>query len=79
MSTASEFPSYSADVQMDMRVNGSVVSIGQIGPDFVILDDPTPHPPCQAEIRVSIDGDERRWNVYLPDGISPESELTRIL
>jgi hypothetical protein len=60
----------SAEVQMELSVNGHVLSIGQLGPDFIILDDPCEHPPDNAEIMVSIDGHERRWRVHLPNGIS---------
>jgi hypothetical protein len=79
MSTAKiESRGYSADVRMELRLNGHVLSIGQLGPDSIILRNPTDHPPCEAEIAVWIDGRERRWNVYLPDGISSGSRETRI-
>jgi hypothetical protein len=35
---------HSADVRMHLTVNGQVLSIGQLGPDFLILRDPTDHP-----------------------------------
>jgi hypothetical protein len=70
--------SYSADVRMQLRVNGRIFSIGQLGPDFIMLDDPADHPPAEAEIAVSIDGRLRRWPVYLPDGIAAGQAETRI-
>ena len=54
---------------MRLSVNGHVFVIGQLGPDFVILDDPVDHPPAEGEITVWIDGRERRWPVHLPAGI----------
>jgi hypothetical protein len=69
---------YSADVQMHLSVSGHVFSIGQLGPDFIILDDPTDHPPADAEITFSIDGRVRRWSVLLPNGISLGQARTRI-
>ncbi len=63
---------------MTLSVNGSVLRIGQLGPDFLILRNPIEHPPSDAEIMVSIDGHERRWTIRLPDGISVASDLTRI-
>jgi hypothetical protein len=39
-----------------------------------MLDDPADYPPGGAEIRMSIDGRERRWPVQLPEGISAASE-----
>jgi hypothetical protein len=61
---------------MHLNVNGQVFSIGQLGPDFLILDDPTNHPAADGEIVVSIDGRERRWRVHLLDGISPSKPRT---
>jgi hypothetical protein len=69
---------FSADVRMRLCVNGHSFSIGQLGPDFVILDDPADHPPAEAEVSVSIDGREQRWAVHLPDGISSGMPATRI-
>lgn len=69
---------YSADVQMELCVNGFVLSIGQLGPDFLILEETADHPPSDAEITLSIDGDESRWTVILPDGIIAGKPRTRI-
>jgi hypothetical protein len=73
-----ENQSYSADVRMRLCVNGRVFLIGQLGPDFIILDDPVDHPPAEGEIAVSIDGRERRWPVQLPDGVAAGKPETRI-
>ncbi len=69
---------YSAEVRMQLSVNGVVLSIAQLGPDFIILDDPPDHPPAVGEIAVWIDDHERRWNVNLPDGIHADQDETRI-
>ncbi len=63
---------------MELYVNGYALSIGQLGPDFLILDNPTDHPPADAEIVVWIDGRERRWKVHLPEGIAVERIRTKI-
>ncbi len=68
---------YSADVRMHLNVNGFVLSIGQLGPDFIILRNPAEHPPAEAEIVLSIDGEESRWNVHLPEGIVVGRTRTR--
>jgi len=41
------------------------LSAGQLGPDFVVLDDPLEHPPTDAELFMSVDGREDRWSVRL--------------
>jgi hypothetical protein len=70
--------SCSADVQMELRVNGRVFSVDQLGPDFLILDDPIEHPPAEGEMMVSIDGEVKRWPVLLPEGVSPAKVRTPV-
>ena len=70
--------SFSAQVRMELYVNGHVLPIGQLGPDFLILKHPADHPPTDAEIAMSVDGRESRWRVRLPDGIAAEKTETRI-
>lgn len=55
---------------MHLRVNGSLLRIGQLGPTFLILDDAADHPPGEAEIIMSVDGRTRQWRVELPEGLS---------
>lgn len=55
---------------MQLFVNGTALSIGQMGPDFLLLDDGIAHPPAEATILLRIDASEERWPVYLPDGIT---------
>jgi hypothetical protein len=65
-------------VRMELCVNAYVLSIGQFGPDFVILENPKDHPPADTEIAVWINGREKRWNVLLPDGIKSGKSQTKI-
>jgi hypothetical protein len=60
---------HSADVRIHLYVNGCVLPVAQLGPKFPILRTPVDHPPCDAEIAMSIDGHESRWAVHLPNGI----------
>jgi hypothetical protein len=62
---------------MHLHVNGQVLAIGQLGPDFLILREAIDHPPTDACIFLSIDGKERRWAVHLPDGIQVSKPATR--
>jgi hypothetical protein len=79
MSTASpNSPGHSADVRMELRLDGHVLPIAQLGPDFLILTHPLDHPPAEAEIALSIDGHESRWPVRLHEGISATQRRTRI-
>ena len=69
---------HSAEVRIDLAVNGHVFSVAELGPDFVVLRDPIPHPPAEAELSLSIDGHEERWRVELIDGIVAGGGDTRI-
>jgi len=56
---------------MHLLVNGQVLAIAQLGRNFLVLETSTEHPPTQAEILVTVDGNEKRWTVRLPNGIGP--------
>jgi hypothetical protein len=71
-------PGHSADVRMELRLNGHVLPIAQLGPDFLVLTAPIDHPPGEAEITLSIDGHESRWPVRLQEGLSAVQRRTRI-
>jgi hypothetical protein len=77
--TSPKFQNHSARVEMELRLDGSVLKISDLGPDFLILAQPIDHPPAQAEIVMSVDGKEDRWPVWLPAGLSPASQRTEIL
>jgi len=61
---------YSADVRMQLYVCGRILRIGQLGPDFIVLDEAIDLPPCQAEISLSIDGRVDQWTIHLPHGLA---------
>jgi hypothetical protein len=69
---------HSADVRIALAVNDHVFSVAELGPDFVVLRNPIPHPPAEAELSLSIDGHEDRWRVELIDGILAGGGDTRI-
>lgn len=68
---------HSADVRIGLAVNGYTFSVAKLGPNFVVLRNPVPHPPAEAELSLSIDGHEERWRVELVDGIVPGGGDTR--
>lgn len=74
-----EQESHSADVQMHLSVKGHTLNIGHLGPDYVVLDTPIDHPPADAEISLSVDGKEDRWQVRLVDGLSTSRAQSRIV
>ena len=64
---------------MSLSVNGDVLPISHLGPDFLILRNPIEHAPANGEIFLSIDGDESRWMVHLVNGIHPDRLKTAIV
>ena len=69
---------HSADVRIFLHLNGATLPVAQLGPDFLVLKVPIDHPPVEAEISMSIDGDETSWPVRLAEGISPTRRRTKI-
>lgn len=63
---------------MELKINGRIFDVGQLGPDFVRLRDPADHPPAHGEMMVSIDGHVKRWPVQLPDGVRAGQAHTRL-
>ena len=59
---------------MRLLVNGSSLSIAQMGPDFLLVDSPIDHPPGNASVVMQVDQSESRWQVNLPEGISTTSK-----
>jgi len=79
MSTTHHQPAaHSAIVHMQLSVNGCVLPIAQLGPNFLILKAPIDHPPAEAEIAMWIDGHEDRWRVHLSEGIKSGQRKTVI-
>jgi hypothetical protein len=58
-----------ANVVMAVQVNGHALSIAQMGPDFLLLDEPIDYPAGIAQVLLSVDGHEARWAVRPPEGI----------
>ena len=59
---------------MRLIVNGTVVRITQMGPDFLFVESPINHPPCEASISLRVDDTESERKVKLPDGIRQDSK-----
>lgn len=78
MNALSNQGGHSAQVKMRLLVNGTSISVIQMGPDFVLVDAPFDHPSGDASVVLQVDQSERRWNVRLPDGISADSKRVAI-
>lgn len=62
---------HSAEVQMHLLLNGAMLPISHLGPDYIRLGERAEFPPCAGHIVLVIDGHESRWPVHLPQGLQP--------
>jgi hypothetical protein len=67
------YGAHSARVEMRLIINGSSISITQMGPGFLFIEGSHDHPPGEATSVLQVDDAERSWQVSLPDGISKAS------
>ena len=58
---------------MRLILNGSSIRVTHMGLDFVLIESPTDHPPCEAFLFLKVDESESQWKVQLPEGISKGS------
>jgi len=70
---------YSATVRLHLVVGDDVLELASIGPTEISPREPTELPPGPAEVVMHVDSFERRWQVYLPDGIAPHSRYVRTI
>ena len=60
--------------QGTLIVNGTSIRITHMRPDFVLVESPTDHPPCEGFLFLRVDDSESQWKVRLPNGISAGSK-----
>ena len=73
---------HSADVRIQLLLNGHAFSVAQLGPGYMILRDPIDHPPAEAKLIIQIDGHEDTRELWLADGIrtgEPKTPMSRKL
>ena len=69
---------HSAQVKIQLLLNGGSIPVSQLGPDFLLLKDPFDYPPGNASLILQVDQSERRWPICLPEGISAASSRVSI-
>ena len=77
-STGTSYGGHSAKVKMTLLISGNANKVAQMGRDFIFIDKPFDHPPCDAEMVLQVDQSERRWAVKLPQGISANSKRVEV-
>ena len=77
MSLSNGYTGYSADVRLNLIVDGREFALSQIGPDRIALRNPIELPPCEADVVMHVDNHQQVWRVWLPDGVSPGDTFVR--
>ena len=60
---------------MRLVARGQEYPLAQAAPDFVILKTPAAVPAGPATIVMVVDGQERRWDVILPESSGPAERI----
>ncbi len=63
---------------MHLQLKDRILPLGQIGPDFILLKKAIDHPPTSGRLFLAIDGNEREWDIYLPQGMSAQSRMVAV-
>lgn len=71
--------SYSSKIVLTLFVGGLKLALSHVGSRFVIVKQSAREiDSCEAELVVSVDGEEKRKEVYLPQGVSAGTD-TQVL
>ena len=70
---------YSANIRLQLLVGDQIFPLAKIGPESIVLREAIELPACEAEISMSVDGREHRWQVFLTDGAVPFDTAIQIM
>ena len=65
-------------ITIDLLIEGLSLPVAQLGPDFIFLKEPLECPPVEGVLVMTVDGNEQRWPVALPEGAVKGKECVRI-
>jgi hypothetical protein len=70
---------YSPEIRLKLLVGEQSYPLAQISPEWVMLREEASLSPGQAEVVMTVDGRERRWDVVLADSPCRETQKIPIL
>jgi hypothetical protein len=79
MTQTSRPAAYSALVKIRLICPDRTIELGQVAPDWIMVDSPVELAPCHGDIELEIDGHISTRRVFLPDGIALDSDLIRVV
>ena len=62
-----------------LLVNGEHFQVGQIGQNSLVLQEPRDIAPCDAELIVTVNGQNNIYPIYLPQGVSCKSQTVAMI
>ena len=65
---------FSADVRLHLRVNGSQYELGHLGPGFAMFSEIQSLQIEQAELETIIDGESSRWPIRITSPITTDTK-----
>ena len=66
---------YSAQVEIELFVDGQRFPVAQCGRGMLIFDKPVVLPGTQGELVLTIDGHAHRWKITLPQSSVPSRKI----
>jgi hypothetical protein len=66
---------FSAQVRIDLHINGCIYPVAQAGGGRLIFDKPVMIPEARGTLVMRIDGQERRWGVRLQQSDLPQRSI----
>ena len=70
---------FSSDVCLSLVVDDQTYALSQIWPGHIALKQRASLPVCDAVVVLDVDGQERRWQVRLVDGVQPFDDEARVM
>jgi len=70
--------SFSADVQLSLRMDNTIFPLHKVSPTRVVVRKPVDLPIGYADVIVSVDGKSQISPVYLPNGASSHSSSVQL-
>lgn len=72
---------FSADVRLDLLVNGQTIPLSKVGPNYAVLSEAQDLPAgAPATLVMNVDGREHRWEVVLKEGGVPfDNQVTYVV
>jgi len=74
--SVAEDKDYTLNIGLRLVVNGRTLRVGQVFEHSLVLDDKCDLPPGEAELIVAVRGEEKRYAIFLPQGIDAKTEVT---